>query len=89
MRRRAGVPCLPAAASRFRPGGTGGQPAKYEQAKIELSLFDLENDIGETTNVADQHPEVVARLKASADAMRKQLGHGPQNVGTQRRTDSP
>ena len=51
-----------------RPGGTGGRPAKYEQAKIDLALFDLENDIGEQHNVADQHPDVVERLEQLADA---------------------
>jgi arylsulfatase A len=57
-----------------RPGGTGGIPTNYEQAQIGLSLFDLENDIGESTDVADQHPEIVARLKELADQMRQQLG---------------
>jgi hypothetical protein len=39
-----------------------------------LSLFDLETDPGETTNVADKHPEVVARLQALAERMREDLG---------------
>lgn len=57
-----------------KPGGTGGIPTSYSQAKIGEELFDLESDIGETTNVADEHPDVVARLKALADEMRKELG---------------
>lgn len=57
-----------------RPGGKDGIPANYSQGRIELSLFDLDNDIGETTNVADQHPEVVQRLQHLADEMRKDLG---------------
>ena len=57
-----------------RPGGTGGIPVKYEQAKIGLALFDLQNDVGETTNVAEQHPEVVAKLQKLADQIRKELG---------------
>jgi arylsulfatase A len=57
-----------------RPGGTGGIPTNYEQAQIGLSLFDLENDISETTDVADQHPEIVARLKELSDQMRAELG---------------
>ena len=32
-----------------RPGGKGGKPVPYQQAKIDLALFDLENDPGETT----------------------------------------
>jgi len=59
-----------------RPGGTGGIPAKYESAKIDLALFDLENDLGEQNNVADQHPDVVRRLQGLAEAMRQDLGDG-------------
>ncbi len=66
-------------------GGSGGWPGKGQRKHIELSLFDLENDIGETTNVADQHPDVVARLTAAAQQMRERLGHGPQQAGTERR----
>lgn len=57
-----------------QPGGTGGIPTDYQQARIGLELFDLETDIGETTNVADQHPKVVDRLSALADKMRADLG---------------
>ncbi|HQH54601.1 MAG TPA: steryl-sulfatase, partial [Candidatus Hydrogenedentes bacterium] len=35
----------------------------YETREIGWALFDLDADIGETTNVADKHPEVVERLK--------------------------
>ena len=56
-----------------QPGG-GGRPGKAQTQQIELSLFDLKNDIGETTNVAEQHPEVVARLKQLAEQMRQELG---------------
>ena len=57
-----------------RPGGKNGMPVKYDSAKIGLSLFDLKNDVGETTNVADEHPEVVERLKAAAERARTELG---------------
>ncbi len=57
-----------------KPGGTGGQPAPYENAKIELALFDLKADPGETANVAEGHPDVVAKIKDLADRMRAELG---------------
>jgi arylsulfatase A len=57
-----------------KPGGTGGQPAPYQQAKTELALFDLESDIGETTNVAALHPDVMQRLKKLAEKARADLG---------------
>jgi arylsulfatase A-like enzyme len=51
--------------------GRDGKPGRYTLAHIELSLFDMANDPYETTNVAGQHPEVVARLKALADQHRE------------------
>ena len=35
-----------------RPGGSDGTPARYEQHEVGRWLFDLKNDIGETTDVA-------------------------------------
>jgi hypothetical protein len=46
----------------------------YLVKKIELSLFNLEEDVSETTNVADQHPEIVKRLLALAETARADLG---------------
>jgi arylsulfatase A len=57
-----------------RKGGTGGIPAKYQQDRIEESLFDLEKDPGETTDVKESNPDVVARLRALAAGIRKELG---------------
>jgi len=58
------------------PPGKGGRPCKYKQAHIGLSLFDLEKDIGEKTDVSAQHPDVVARIQKLADAAREELGEG-------------
>jgi len=55
-------------------GGTGGVPVAYQKSAIGLELFDLEADVGETKDVADQNPEVVARLKALAETSRDDLG---------------
>lgn len=41
---------------------------------IDLSLFDLNSDPGETKNLADQYPEVVERLKKLAEPIREDLG---------------
>jgi hypothetical protein len=46
----------------------------YEQAEIGLSLFDLKNDVGETTDVAARFPEIVARLTGHAERARAELG---------------
>ena len=37
-------------------------------------LIDLEADLGETTNVAEKHPEVVKKLTGLAEAIREDLG---------------
>jgi arylsulfatase A-like enzyme len=37
-------------------------------------LVDLEQDLGESTNVADSHPQVTQRLLGLAEAMREDLG---------------
>ena len=57
-----------------KPGGTGSKPAPYENAKIELALFDLETDPGETKNVAGEHPDAVAKIEELAERMRAELG---------------
>jgi len=54
--------------------GNDGKPGKYITKKIELSLFDLAADIGETTNVADRNPETVKQLLDYAERARDDLG---------------
>jgi arylsulfatase A len=70
-----------------RAGGTGGTPAPYDQVQIEKSLFDLENDLGESTNVVSQHPQIVERLESAAESFRHDLGDKLQNrTGSNTRT---
>ena len=55
--------------------GAGGRPGKYDYGRrTGLELYDLEADVGERLDVSADHPEVVARLEALADAMRADLG---------------
>ena len=60
--------------------GKDGKPGQLRTAKIERSLFDLEQDIGEKTNVAEAHPDVVRRLEELADAWRKDLGDSARKM---------
>mgnify|MGYP006289354601 FL=1 len=53
--------------------GSDGQAGKYRQEKIGLSLFDMENDPYETTNVIDKYPKVAARLKKLADTHKRKF----------------
>jgi arylsulfatase A len=59
------------------PAGMGGRPGKYGRRKIGLSLFDLSEDIAETTNVKDRYPDVVKRLQELAVVARADLGRKP------------
>jgi arylsulfatase A-like enzyme len=68
-----------------KPGGKGGIPTKYSQAKIGLALFDLDKDIGETTDVKDRYPEVVAKMQKLGEAMRTELGDNRRKGGGQRK----
>ncbi len=69
-----------------RNGGTGGFPVRYDTATIELALFNLANDVGETTNVAAKHRDIVRRMQALADVMITDLGDaGSARVGRGKR----
>jgi arylsulfatase len=55
-------------------------------AQLELSLFNLDADPGETKNVAHQHPDIVARLTQLAAPIRAELGDSLTGVqGNNRR----
>lgn len=70
-----------------RPGGTNGVPVDYSTRKIEQpELFDLVNDLGETTDVSARHPDRVKQLEAEAQKARADLGDALTNQrGTGRR----
>jgi len=69
--------CLPLEAKWVSFGGkTQPSPAQ---------LYDLDADVGETTNVADEHPHVVERLLALAEKARDDLG----DIGREGRDQRP
>jgi arylsulfatase A-like enzyme len=53
--------------------GMGQGKATLGASLEEPRLYDLEDDLGETTDVADDHPTVVARLRGLAERMREEL----------------
>jgi arylsulfatase len=54
--------------------GMDGLPGPYTFPTVPAALYDLEEDIGETTDVAALHPDVVDRLDALAERAREMLG---------------
>ncbi len=46
----------------------------YRVESIGLSLFNLQDDVSETHNIANAHPDIVARLQALAAEARADLG---------------
>jgi len=55
-----------------QPDATGGKAAA--DTETNPRLYNLDADIGETTNVAEKNPAVVEKLKKLADAMNMEIG---------------
>ncbi len=62
------------------PAGNDGYPGWTKQMSCGLELYNLKDDIGETTNVIDQYPEIVKQLNTIADQARLELGDRLQKV---------
>jgi arylsulfatase A-like enzyme len=54
--------------------GADGMPGRYAQGEIGVALYDLETDPGERLDVAAEHPDVVARLRALVEWAREDIG---------------
>lgn len=65
------------------PGSGGWSHPKPRSEEVKslppIQLYDLSSDIGETTNVQDQHPEVVEQLR---DLLTKYIKEGRSTPGT-------
>lgn len=57
-----------------RAPGKDGTPAGYKQVKLDLQLINLDADLGETKDVSKDHPDVLKRMLAHAEAARAELG---------------
>jgi arylsulfatase len=62
--------------------GRDGAPGPTAQRQVPLSLYDLDDDPGERRDVADRHPDVVAELRALAEAGRRRIQEGRRPVGS-------
>lgn len=61
-----------------------GSPAERDLPPVQL--YNLETDMGETTNVQDQHPQIVQRLTA---LLEKYVVEGRSTVGPQQPNTTP
>jgi arylsulfatase A-like enzyme len=52
----------------------------YRIERLELSLFNLNDDPGETRNLAAAHPEIVQRLSRATETIRRELGDSLQQT---------
>lgn len=59
---------------RFTGGGKDGGREPDGQGHTELALYDLSTDVEEKKDVADDHPDIVERLKHYAEEARDDLG---------------
>jgi arylsulfatase A-like enzyme len=65
---------LPHTYTHIETPGMAGKPGKGVQQKIELALYNLMKDPGETTNLADSERGVVKKLEELAEKAREELG---------------
>jgi arylsulfatase len=54
--------------------GADGWPGKYASDSVQLALYDLRTDPGETLDLKEKYPEVMKELMAIAERYRKELG---------------
>jgi arylsulfatase len=56
--------------------GNDGHPGPYAFPTVPAALYDLETDVGETTDVAAANADIVGRLDSLAELARETLGDG-------------
>lgn len=67
-------PCISQTYKKITAIGHDGWPGKYAKDSVQMALYDLRTDPGETLDVQGQHQDVVAQLNALAEQYRKELG---------------
>lgn len=63
------------------PGGKGSRGMQGREPAEKGALFNLEKDVGETTDVSEKHPEKVEQLRRMASQYRKELSENKRSPG--------
>jgi arylsulfatase A-like enzyme len=67
------------------PSGKDGMQGERSFEEMELSLYNLDLDVGERRNLVHQYPEIVKELESLAEQARADLGDGTDRLGLNRR----
>ena len=74
-------------------GGSGGwsfpelpKDAAYLATQPPMQLYDMQNDISETKNVVEQHPDIVKKLTT---VMKEYILNGRSTPGAKQSNDGP
>ncbi|MFC2089897.1 sulfatase [Bacteroidota bacterium] len=58
--------------------GKDGMPGNYRQDSTGFVLYNLRDDIGETTDLSAEYPEKLEELRELGEKIKKELGHGKE-----------
>ena len=73
-----------------KPGNKSQRQNRKQAGQPKVQLYDTVSDIGETQNLAEQHPEIVQKLQAAWEAHNKELDANRRpNAPMPRPSDAP
>lgn len=61
--------------------GKGGYPGERIRVDVPLSLYNLKDDIGEMTNLAEKNPDIVSKLRTLLEAHNTEIRANQRPIG--------
>lgn len=68
------LPCISQTYKKITAIGHDGWPGQYASDSVHLALYDLRTDPGETLDVKEKYPGIVAELQSIAERYREAIG---------------